>query len=159
MKQLMSQKSLKAISSDRFAIELRPSLLGNAAPFQGLGEEQSRHRRAVGCHRERRCAGRGDDGWGESGARIVSHSGDCIWGLAVVRMPAQPCIPPQAPGLLLGWEVEGDNLAFSGGFAVRSAEKCPTGDVKARGERQAALEAFPSPELLFLTHIPHCLME
>lgn len=61
-----------------------------------------------------------------------------------------PCISSQVSSLLLGWEVQSDDLAFGGVFAVRCAEKCPTGDVKSQGEMQAALEAFPSSELLFL---------
>ena len=130
----------------------------NAAPFLGLLKEQSWHRRGLGCHEEQWCVGRGEDGWRESGTCTVSDSWDCICMLAVLWMPRQPCISSQASGLLLGWEAERDDLAFGGVFAVRCA-KCPTGDVKSQGEMQAALEAFPSPELLFLTHIRHCLTE
>lgn len=94
--------------------------------------------------------GRGEGGWRESGACIGSDSWDCIWVLAVLWMPGQPCISSQVSSLLLDWEVQSDDFAFGGVFAVRCGEKCPTGDVKSQGEMQAALEAFPSPELLFL---------
>lgn len=62
-------------------------------------------------------------------------------------------------GLLLSWEIQRDDLAFGGVFAVTCAEKCPTDDVKSQGEMQAALGVFPAPELFFLTHVHHCLMQ
>lgn len=62
-------------------------------------------------------------------------------------------------GLLLGKEVERCDLAFSGVFAMRCAEKSPVADVKSLGEVQVALGAFHTPGLLTWTHIPQCLLE
>lgn len=61
-------------------------------------------------------------------------------------------------GLLLGKEVERRDLAVSGVFAMRCAEKSPMADVKSLGEVQVALGAFHTPGLLTWTHVPQCLL-